>query len=235
MYKIGICDDGNSTCAFIENVILQYAEGKKISIETHVWYTGEELCEYLRQGHKLDLLFLDIELFELSGMDVGAFIRTELEEWIMQIVYISSKQSYAQQLFQTQPMDFLVKPISEVQIEKSLELAWKILGKNVKKFEFQSGSEYYRIPYGEILYVCSEGRQIMVRTTHGEIRFYGKLNDVRQNLTEDFIDIHKSFAVNKKYIWQYTYSMVELENKEILNISHAYRKEVRERLLKEGW
>lgn len=78
----------------------------------------------------LDLIFLDIELLDLDGIVVGRYIREELENRDIQIVYISCKGQYAQQLFKMQPMDFLVKPILQKQIDETMELAIKIIDKN---------------------------------------------------------------------------------------------------------
>jgi len=93
----------------------------------------------------------------------------------MQIIYISGKSSYAQELFKTQPMDFLVKPITQEDIEETLDLAIKILRKNIGKFEFQIGFDFYYISFGDILYFSSEGRKIKIFTIHGEKEFYGIL------------------------------------------------------------
>mgnify|MGYP000049015192 CR=1 FL=1 len=41
--------------------------------------SGEELCAYLETGKQLDILYLDIELFEVSGIDAGIFIRKQME------------------------------------------------------------------------------------------------------------------------------------------------------------
>lgn len=151
MYNIGICDDGKNTCAALEGMVRLYAQKNKIKMDAKVWYTGEELCQYLEQGGHLDILFLDIELFEVTGIEVGDFIRNKMENRGMQIVYISGKSSYAQKLFKTQPLDFLVKPITRQQIEDALELGVKLLEKNAQRFEFQNGRDHYYIPYGEIL------------------------------------------------------------------------------------
>jgi len=235
MINIGICDDGKNICSSIEKMIEEYAKNKNIFIEIEIWYTGEALCDYLREGNSIDILFLDIELFELNGIEVGNYIRNELENRIMQIVYISGKSSYALQLFKIQPMDFLVKPITQQQMEETLNLALKLLGKNVEKFEFQCGKDYYYIPYVEILYFYSEGRKIKIVTTKDEKEFYGKLADKIKKLPSNFIVIHKSFVVNREYISKFSYEMVELVNGNKLSISKAYRKKVREILLSEEW
>lgn len=108
-------------------MILQYAEKNKLRADIQVWYAGEELCRYLEQGGHLDILFLDIELIKLTGIEVGDFIRNGMKDRGMQIVYISGHSEYAQKLFKTQPMDFLVKPVTVQQIADSLELAVKLI------------------------------------------------------------------------------------------------------------
>lgn len=234
MYNIGICDDAKNSCAFLEDMILQYATKKKTKVEIAVWYSGEHLVEYLKQGNHIDILFLDIELLEISGIEVADFIRNKLEDREMQIIYISGKGSYAQELFKTQPMDFLVKPFTLNQIKEVLDLAIKILGRNSKTFKFQRGKDFYCIPCAEIMYFVSEGRKIRVMTSQGEKIFYGKLKDIINELPEDFISIHQSYVINKNYVLRYAYDIVELTNGTTLTISKVNRKIVREKILREG-
>ena len=96
MYNIGICDDGENICASIENMLMQCAKEMNIQLDTNVWYTGEGLKDYLEKGNPLDILFLDIELFQMTGIEVGNYIRNQLDDMGMQIIYISGKASYAQ-------------------------------------------------------------------------------------------------------------------------------------------
>lgn len=233
MYSIGICDDGENICASIENMLLQYAKGKNIQIDTNVWYTGEGLKKYLETGGQLDILFLDIELFRMTGIEVGDYIRNQLDDMGMQIIYISGKVSYAQQLFKTQPLDFLVKPISQSQISDVLEMAFRVMRHKNEKFEFRQGKDYYYVPMGDIVYFGSEGRKVKIVTLKETFEFYGRLKEIAKRLPEDFIIIHKSYIVNKEYIFRYAYEMVELMNGTILTISPANRKRVRERILRE--
>ena len=212
--------------------MLQYAEKSKRKMDIQVWYTGEELCRYLEQGGYLDILFLDIELIKLTGIEVGDFIRNKMENRGMQIIYISGESSYAQKLFKTQPMDFLVKPISMQQIEDVLELAVKLLKKSAEHFEFQNGRDYYYILYNEIIYFASEGRKIKIVAVGGEKEFYGAIRELEKKLPKEFFTIHQSYVINKTHVVKYTYETVEMDNSTILSISKAYRKQVRERLLR---
>ena len=122
MYRIAICDDEKSTCAEIESYILMYSKLRFIRNEIEVFYSGEAFCEYVKQGNFFDLLFLDIELPAINGIEVGKFVRTSLGDEKMDIIYISSKINYAMQLFQNRPMDFLVKPVKYSAVEMNMDI-----------------------------------------------------------------------------------------------------------------
>lgn len=233
MYNIGICDDGENVCASIENMLLQYAAERNVRVDINVWYSGESLRNYLASSGYLDILFLDIELIKISGIEVGAYIRNQLDNMGLQIVYISGKASYAQQLFKTQPLDFLVKPILQSQINEVMDMAMKTVKKRNERFEFQQGKDYYYVPMGDIVYLGSEGRKVKIVTLKAVFKFYGKLKEAAKRLTDDFIMIHQSYIINREYVFRYTYEMVELVDGTMLTISPVHRKTVREKLLKE--
>lgn len=233
-YRIGICDDGINMCSSIEEMVLSYAKQKNIRVDVEIWYSGEKLREYLEQGGFLDILFLDIELLELSGIQVAHFIREQLENRQMQIIFISAKSSYALSLFKTQPMDFLVKPIFQSNIDEVLDKAIIILDKKNANFKYQYGKDFNSITYGDIIYFTSKGRKVILITVRGKKEFYGKLKDILETLPEEFISIHQSFIINKNHVKRYNYEFVEMFNGEILTISRVHRKQVRLNLLEEG-
>ncbi len=234
MYHVGVCDDSVNICSFIEKCLLQKAGRENIVIKMETWYSGEELWSYLQTEDQIDVLFLDIELLDMTGIEVAENIRKQLENWEIQIIYISGKTNYAQSLFKTQPMDFLVKPLDAEQIEEAFDTARKIISKGMEKFEFQNGKEHYFVAYSQIVYFTSSGRTVNIITINGNRGFYGKLKEISKNLPHDFIIIHQSYIVNSKYIKRYVYETIELEDGTILPISKVYRKQVRQRLLREG-
>ncbi len=233
MYNVGICDDEEDICSSLEKMILQYAEKNMISIKINVWYSGEGLCDYLQEKHPVDILFLDIKLFRMTGIEVGDFIRNELEDREMQIIYISRESSYAQKLFKTQPLDFLIKPIVQKDINRTLGLAIKILKKKMNRFWFQNGRDFHYVAFDDILYFSSEGRKIKLFLTCGKREFYGKLGEIENRLPDSFLLIHHSYIVNLKHIVLYNYESVELTNGIVLPISRANRKVVREHMFRE--
>ena len=95
MYNVGICDDDKVFCAGLEEMVYEAAKALRQKIETEVWYSGESLMRDLESVACPDILFLDIELYEKSGIDVGKFIRTDREDYLTHIVYVSSREEYA--------------------------------------------------------------------------------------------------------------------------------------------
>lgn len=94
------------------------------------------------------------DLFEMSGVEAGNFIRNYLNDRQMQIVYISEYSSYAMELFRVQPLDFLIKPITQEQMNSCLELAVKLIGRNRKIFICQDGRDTFPILVGSSFYLC---------------------------------------------------------------------------------
>lgn len=229
MFRIAICDDEQVICSQIENIILNYAAESSDKIDTQVFYSGEELSRFLDMGQSFDLLFLDIELKLINGIEVGKRIRGELDNQIMQIVYISGKDSYYRDLFEVRPMHFLQKPIDEGELIKDIRLAMKLTDKLGGVFIYKKGHEIFRKPVKNILYFESNNREVKMVTNEGEEIFYGKLDDVFDQVAKyHFMYIHKSYIVNYFFITKFRYEEVTMSNMAVLPISQARRKATRE-------
>ena len=232
MIYVGICDDGEHTCEELERMLLHYGKENEIQMEIEVWRSGIELQRHLEQQEEvLDILFLDIEMPGLNGIEVGKYIRKELEDRNMKLIYISGKTVYAMELFQVQPLNFLVKPLCQEKIDEVMNLALELIGIEQGKFRFQKGKNYYSVSYREIKYFYSVGREIHLVMENREESFYGKLKEVKMELSKDYIQIHQSYIVNKKYIRRYRKDSVELLSGVDLPISRAYREAVCKMLL----
>lgn len=231
MYKIAICDDENIICSEIERIILEY-QNNVIPLEIDIYYSGEEFYRFLSEGLQYDLIFLDIELIHMNGVTVGKKIRKELADDITQIVYISAKQEYAMELFETRPLNFLIKPISKDNVINTLNKALSLANMGEEVFKFKHGKNYYRIPVKDILYFESHNKMIKVVTVKKTDQFYGKISDIQKLLhSKEFTLIHKSYLINILYISEYRYESVKLTNGVELPISLPYRKETRQKLL----
>lgn len=228
MNSIAICDDELPVCTEIERTLEPYQRKYKWNIE--VFYSGEKLYEALCAGELYDLIFLDIELGRINGVEIGRKIRNELNDERVQIVYISARQEYAMELFTVRPLNFLVKPIVAQEIIANVEKAMKLSALYDECFEFQSGQNLYRISYGDILYFESHERKVDVYMKRRRESLYRKLSEVEESAPVNFIRIHQSYLVNRRYVKRWKYEEVIMINGKILPISQSYRSEVRRQL-----
>lgn len=232
MIRIAVCDDDNILCLQLESMLLEISKNITEEIEIETFFSGEELCRFLTEKNYYDILFLDIELIKLNGVEVGKIIREEMYNETTQIVYISAKESYAMELFQVRPLHFLIKPIKKVILEEVVNKAIKLIVKNNHYFEYKNGITNYKVPFKDIIYFESDGRKVNIVTNEEIQNFYGKLSEAERQLNEqDFILIHKSFLVNYDHVVEYQYDYVKMSNNKVLSISQNNRKTVREKLL----
>ena len=230
MYRVGICDDDKILCSLLEEQIQELSSDISVTFEIEVWYSGESLERDLKKGVGLDILFLDIELVQKNGIETGGFIRDEMGDTDTHIVYISSKQSYAMELFKMQPLEFLVKPISTARLKE-------VLGRSIKRnkcaescFEYRKGSQFFRVPVKDILYFMSMDKKILMIKKDGQEEFYGKLKNVAEQLPAGFLMIHQSYVIHQEYVSEYAYESIKMMNGDVLSVSKPYRKEVRAKI-----
>lgn len=233
MYKIGICDDDMGVCFQIEEELHRYAEARGIKIEVEVFSGGKELCRRLgEKKSQYHLLFLDIELGDMGGIEAGNFLRDILKNEATQVVFISYRQEYAMQLFRVRPLDFLIKPISYEKLESVMNTYLRLFPDKKLFFEYQKNRQSHQVAQHEILCIKCDGKKVRIVTSGEEIAFYGKMDDVYRQLEAGrFWTIHKSYIINVDYVFEFRRDEIELVNHDILPISKAYRKEIANRLL----
>ncbi|MDE5937780.1 MAG: LytTR family DNA-binding domain-containing protein [Lachnospiraceae bacterium] len=230
MYRIGICDDDKILCSLLEEQLQELSADISVTFEIEVWYSGESLERDLRRGVGLDILFLDIELVQKNGIETGAFIRDEMGDTDTHIVYISSKQGYAMELFKIQPLEFLIKPVSAVRLREVLERSMRRNRCAESSFAFQRGSQIFRIPIREIIYFMSMDKKVFIIKKDGQEEFYGKLKHVMEQLPTGFLMIHQSYVIHQEYVSEYSYESIKMMNGDVLSVSKPYRKEVRTKI-----
>ena len=230
--RVVICDDEKNTCAEIEQMLRLFALEKCIKLEVDVFFGGAALTEYLKREKAPDILFLDIELPGMNGVDVGKYIRDILKNTDMFLVYISSKEEYALELFQNQPFDFMIKPIKKERLFRVMDKIFSIIEKNECNFEYKNQGNSYRIMYKDILYFQSDGRKINIIMENEIQSFYGKLSEVEQECPDGlFLRIHKSYLINMHHAKEITYKWIKMVNGDVLDISKSNRVTIRRKLM----
>lgn len=229
MFKIAVCDDVASVCNELKTMIMDMKNDlicKEITIDT--FYSGEALIDNIKEENLYDLIFLDIELGKINGVEVGHIIREQMEDYVTKIIYISSKDIYDRQLFDVQPLHFLKKPIDSKKVFDDIQLAMKISEKENRNFEFKSFRNTIKVPYRDILYFESRGRKVFLMGTKNNYIFYGNIKDLEEVLPKFFIYPNRSYFVNYEFVTCFKFEELIMTDGSIIPISRNKRKEIRE-------
>lgn len=228
MIRMAICDDEKDICSFLEEASEKYLEARRMDYSIDVFYSADALRDHLKKGNEYEIIFLDIEMDGLSGIQLGEILRNDIRDDAAKIIYVSWQESYALELFKIRPLDFLIKPLTMERVEAVLELALRLLNQENDYFVYQQGSVQGRIKISEIVYFSSTLRKIAMRTVDEEIVFAGKLDDLVKSLDEElFWRIHKSFIINQMNVKRFEYNNVKMIDGSTLPISQSYRVDIR--------
>lgn len=225
MFRIAICDDVAQVCHHIEKILLAYAKEEQLLLDIEVFYDGAELSKFIKENHGFDLIYLDIEMKELSGLDVSKEIREIMSDLRTEIVFISGTTQYDRLLFDVQPLHFISKPIDAELVIHVLNLAMRKAGITCRVFTFKIGKETVRINTNDILYFESHNRQVTLVTTVKKYTYYAAMRNLMPQLPGFFCRIHNSYIINLHQAAVFQKNCVTMANGDKLPVSDNYRKD----------
>lgn len=195
MLRIGICDDNASARLTLRAALERSLEGQRAEGRFFAFSSGEGLLGWL-QKHlgELDLVFLDLEMGELDGMETARRLR-QLDE-TLQLVFVTGYAEHVFDGYAVGALGYLMKPPAPEQLDGVLSrAAAALVGGGEKLFVCRSGDTLYRVPRQRILYFSSDRRQVTCVTDQRSYTFYGKLDQVAQEVGGGFIRIHQRYLV----------------------------------------
>lgn len=218
--NIAICDDNIDYLNRIEQLIQPYNDQISISIDSFL--SGEEFVEALERGSAYDIIFLDIEMQKMSGLDVAAKVRDKKSDAI--IIFITNYVNYVSDTFRLGAFQFLVKPIDEEAFRYDFDRALKEYKARHQKYVVKWRDENVVLEYGEIFYIESYNRHLHVHTENQCHECVGKLQDEYERLMPyHFVRCHQGFIININKVKKINKQNVILKNEKAIPISRRYR------------
>lgn len=222
MLHIAICDDESYMQDKLKNLVHDFFAENKIVISVITFTCGENLLEY---GKKIDVLFLDIQMKSLNGIDTAKILRQSGFEGFLIFVTILKEKVF--QAFEVQAFDYLIKPFRE-------DFFYKIMKRLLKHMEnakeknllIRIGYENMLIPFDDIVFCEVIGRKIYLHLLSSEIiEYYEKLENLEIKLGKYFYKCHRSYLVNLKYLRSFKNGMAVMSNGKNIPVSRLRSKE----------
>ena len=174
-------------------MLLELGRKEQTVLQTELFFDGDTLWNYLKQGYRFDLLFLDIEMDDTNGFDAAEELMSGSAKPL--IVFVTKSTEYTIRGYDV-AFHYLVKPLNEAKFHEVLKRALRLI--IPQYFTFSSNGELYRIPVQEILYFESRNYMLFVHTQQQIYKARLSLKEVEPQLSSaNFLRIHASFLINR--------------------------------------
>ncbi len=186
---------------------------------------GMKAMEFL-QSNRVDLIFLDIKMPQVSGLDLLKVIRPN-----SCVVLTTAFAEYAVDGFELDAVDYLLKPFAFSRFLKAIDKVKKTIEGSKKSsiektpdFMFvKEGRELVKILFEDLLYIKGTGDYVTFYLKGRSIMSLMKMKELERDLPGNaFFRIHQSYIVNTKWILRISNDKVEVPNK-FLPISRSYK------------
>ncbi|NQX86201.1 MAG: response regulator transcription factor [Flavobacteriaceae bacterium] len=221
------------TCIIIEDQppaqrILQKYIGDIVTLELKATFSNALEAIPFLQEHTIDLIFLDIHLPKISGLE---FLKTLKDS--PQIILTTAFSDYALESYEFNVVDYLLKPISFQRFVQAVTKSNELVTSNAtlaKKeeelqtaFFIKSGYDIFKISSEAILFIKSDADYSEVVTKQKTYLSTDSLKHWLQKLGPHFYQVHKSYIVNTQHLEKISSNQIHLNTHHIIPIGRAYK------------
>lgn len=220
MLRIGICDDSadarDALYIQLEQVLTQ---GEEV---VYAFSSGAGAVRWLKNHPgEIDLLFLDVEMDGMNGMEAAEKIREFDREIIL--VFVTGYADYVFDGYRVNAFDYLMKPAGAGRLKEVLtRVRRQFLERQDWNYTLKNSDGTFRFPLAEIAYFYSDKRKVLLVSGEKEYAFYAKLDEVEGELKNSFVRIHQRYLVNPKKVDHIGADSVSVEGR-TLPISRALK------------
>lgn len=192
--KIAVCDDEQESLILTKEILQNY---KSISITIDCFTSGKEL---LHSNAAFDIILLDIDMPDLSGIETAKKIRETNPS--VPILYLTDYTDYVFSAFEVHAFAYLIKPVKQMELFKHLDDLLHFLEKKPSPvLEFVTTSGIVRLACDQIFYFEYQSRKIRMVTEEGVFILPEKIGVLAARMKDyDFEMPHKSFVVHLYHV-----------------------------------
>lgn len=229
--NILLCDDDHDFLQRLEETVMRQPIPRGASIELIKSPCSASLSD--RQLSQYQIMFLDIDMPERSGMDIARRVRELHLDPI--IIFVTNYPQFSLEGYEVRAFRYLLKQEMAQKLPAYFRDALREISHGEKGLRFSVNAESFYVPYSDIIYLESDQRVIYLYTVkplQSDDHFYGKMEDLARELEpEGFLRIQKSYLVNMAFIQKLNYDRVILSNGKELSVSRKGYSEIKIRYL----
>ncbi|MDE7252482.1 MAG: LytTR family DNA-binding domain-containing protein [Acetatifactor sp.] len=202
---IAVVDDEK----IIQGHIREMIENQKQDCNVDCFSSGEE---FLAAAKPFDIIFLDIQMDGMNGIDAAKKVREKNADTIL--IFITGIKEYVFEALDLYVFHYLLKPVTEQKFKEVFEQALREAGlrkmRRKKQLFINTRNKGITIDADNILYIESVSRKVEIHTTQEVIEAYGALGELEAQLGRTFYRCHRGYLVNMAHITEYKSDCITL-------------------------
>ncbi len=226
MYYIGICDDYQICRREIRKFCDDYFQEKDIEYTCVEFASGTEVLEY--EGEKLNLLFLDVEMPDMNGIDVVR--QLEMVDTVWRVVFVTF-YDYMSDAFGLKTLGYISKPAKYEKYEEYLDIMIKEHELNVI-WKIELDGIPHMVETEDIIYLEAAKNYVYIKLKSKDKKMLltGNIKVWEEKFAmTTVIRVHKSKIVNLMHVFKISDDKIVMKNGEEFKIGRAYRKTVKDK------
>ncbi len=209
--NIAICDDDKQFRESLEKHLKTYFDERSISLNFFHFSYGEDLLE---SPILFDLVFLDVEMGKLNGIDTGKELKRKNPHNI--IFVVTSYDNYLDDAFMIKAFRFLQKPLNVIRLYRALDDASELINNDIIVFYDMKSSSNVRVYANDIILVEIEKKKTKIVTNNDTYYSNEKISAWKNKLNGiSFVCPHSSFIANLDYSIKHTRTLLVLAKKDL--------------------
>ena len=198
--RIAVCDDSSLDRELFVALLYHYFVNKPISNEIIQYENGIDLLHDFEDDMWFDIVFLDIYMNDLLGIDVAHKLRSL--GYRGHIIFLTATADFAVDSYEVEALGYLLKPQSFEKLSQVMDRAIRTMTTNT--YLVKNHSKIIRVPYHEILYIESMNSKCIIHCCNEQhYVIYKRLTTIEHELNDKrFLRCHQSYLVNMDHIHQ---------------------------------
>ena len=230
--RIAVCDDELSAVQSLENQINLFFTSRKIEYSVLTFFDGNVLLKNMSDNKEdYDIIFLDIQMEKVNGMEIAKAIRDSVKKKVY-IIFVTAFQDYVFDAFDVNAYHYLIKPVVQ---QKLFAVLGKIITEIVSSVNqflvIHKTGIIDKIFFSKIMYCEVVNHRVFIYEQNKIHEYSGKIDDLEKELDKDFIRCHRSFIVNLKYVNSYKDGFVYMPSEEKVPVATRRQTEFMKALL----
>jgi Response regulator of the LytR/AlgR family len=218
-YNFAICDDDSVQRDYLTQAVNKWSADNNFTINITCFPSAEAFLFQYSDEKSYDILLLDIEMGEISGVQLAHNVRKDNKE--VQIIFVTGYMEYIADGYEVEALHYLLKPVTEDKLFAVLDRAVVKLKRNERAIILDLGYESVRVPLYEIRYAEVQRNYVTVYADNN-YTIKTTLNDIEKQLDDNFYRAGRSYIVNLKYIRRVTKTEIHLSNGAVIPLPRGH-------------